>query len=125
MNNETDSKWSPKMLMTCAILLDIGVLSCLIIMPLLKLIQEIFKLIYLTIVSYFLFIEEEKQFTIERRRFFLLLCFIVCMNTNRSIDMGHVLNHSFIRDAKLSFESRFIHTQASVSMSNKKKKKYM
>jgi hypothetical protein len=28
------------------------------------------------------------------------------MNTNRSIDMGHVLKHCFIRDAKLNFESR-------------------
>ena len=28
------------------------------------------------------------------------------MNTNRSIDMGHVLKHYFIRDAKLSFEPR-------------------
>ena len=62
---KNDSKWSPKMLMTWAIFIDLGVLSCLIIMPLLKFIQEIFKLIYLTIVSYFLifFLSKEKNKT--------------------------------------------------------------
>ncbi len=68
MNNETDSKWSPKMLMTCAIFFDISILSCLIIMSLLEFIQEILKLIYLTLVSYFLFfflIEHKKK---ERKK---------------------------------------------------------
>jgi len=63
MNNETDSKWPPKMLMTRAIFLDLSILSCLIIMPLLEFIQEIVKLIYFTLVSYFLsfFIEQKKN----------------------------------------------------------------
>jgi len=34
------------------------------------------------------------------------ILFFVCMNANRSIDMGHVLKYYFIRDAKLSIESR-------------------
>ncbi len=61
MNNETDSKWPSKMLITCASFIDLGVLSYLIIMPLLKFIQDIFKLIYFTIVSYFFLIEKKNQ----------------------------------------------------------------
>ncbi|CAF0878583.1 unnamed protein product [Adineta ricciae] len=53
MSNENDSKWSAKMLITWAILIDIGLLGCLFIMPLLRLIQDLFQLIYLLIISWF------------------------------------------------------------------------
>jgi len=53
MSNENDSKWSPKMLMTSAVFIDLGVLTCLFIMPSFKFVQDIFNLIYLTIVSHF------------------------------------------------------------------------
>ena len=65
MNNENDSKWSAKMLITWAILIDIGLLGCLFIMPLLKLIQDLFRLIYLLIVSRRLF--SSPGFFITRR----------------------------------------------------------
>ncbi len=32
------------------------------------------------------------------------IVFYIYMNANRSIDMGHVFKHYFIRDAKLGFE---------------------
>jgi len=41
----------------------------------------------------------------KKNSFLCFILFYVCMNANRSIDMGHILKYYFIRDAKLSIES--------------------
>jgi hypothetical protein len=115
MSNKNESKWTLKMLTTCAIFIDLSVLSYFIIMPLFKFIQEIFKLIYFTIVSYLNISSYRKKnkpksnnkttkFLFFSRKNLCSIVFYVYMNTNRSINMGHVFKHYFIRDAKLSFE---------------------
>ena len=103
MNNENDSKWSAKMLITWAILIDIGLLGCLFIMPLLKLIQDLFQLIYLLIVSRRLFsspgfflshvvIELNILFIVlilqRNERNFSSIVLHRAMNTNRSVNLG-------------------------------------
>jgi hypothetical protein len=61
VNGDNESKWSRKMLMIYAVLIDLVVFSCFIIMPLFKFLRDIFKLIYLTIVSCFLLKEKNRK----------------------------------------------------------------